>query len=116
MGDLNKYFSRSEFACKCGCGQNTVDAELLNYLIQIREHFNSPVKVTSGNRCKSHNRAVGGSISSQHLYGRAADIVVRGVDPIEVQNYASSIGVSGLGSYETFTHIDSRNGNAAWSG
>ncbi|EAS4214514.1 serine/threonine protein kinase, partial [Salmonella enterica] len=25
---ISKYFKRSEFACKCGCGQDTVDAEL----------------------------------------------------------------------------------------
>ena len=41
----------------------------------LREAWKSPIKVTSGYRCGVLNRAVGGSSSSAHLYGCAADIV-----------------------------------------
>ena len=76
MGDLSEHFSREEMACKCGCGLDTVDAELLSLLEKIRAHFDRPITINSGCRCEAHNRAVGGSKNSQHLIGRAADIVV----------------------------------------
>lgn len=41
----------------------------------LREAWKSPIKVTSGYRCGVLNRAVGGSTTSVHLYGCAADIV-----------------------------------------
>ena len=40
-----------------------------------------PVHVTSGYRCPALNKAIGGSASSAHSYGRAADIVVTGYSP-----------------------------------
>ena len=49
---LNKYFHRSEFACKCGCGFDTVDTELLKVLTRLRVRFNKPVKITSACRCE----------------------------------------------------------------
>ena len=41
----------------------------------LREAWGSSLKVTSGYRCQSLNSAVGGSVSSAHLQGYAADIV-----------------------------------------
>ena len=41
----------------------------------LREAWKSPIRVTSGYRCGILNRAVGGSSTSAHLYGCAADIV-----------------------------------------
>ena len=115
MGDLSKHFNRSEFACKCGCGYDTVDAELIEYLEAIRLRF-GPVTVTSGCRCTEHNKAVGGSKNSQHVLGRAADIQVKGVEPATVQAYCEdSLIPQGLGSYNSFTHIDTRSsGDARW--
>jgi uncharacterized protein YcbK (DUF882 family) len=116
MGDLNQYFSRSEFACSCGCGYDTVDAMLLEALRELRRHFKKPIRVTSGCRCKAHNEAVGGSERSQHTLGRAADIQVVDVSPADVQDLAESLGLS-VGRYETFTHIDTRTGvPARWRG
>ena len=113
---FNSYFSREEFECKCGCGQNTVDAGLILQLTLIRERFNKPVIVTSGNRCMAYNERVGGSRNSQHLLGRAADIIVKDVDPDDVADYAEKINVDGgVGRYSTFTHVDSRCGFARWS-
>lgn len=115
MGDLSKNFSRNEFACKCGCGQDDVDTELLNHLDTIREHFDARVDISSGNRCATHNEAVGGVSSSFHLRGRAADITVLGIPPSVVAELARQLGISGVGDYETFTHVDSRsNGLARW--
>lgn len=118
MGDLSTHFSRREFACRCGCGFDTVDAELLAVLEEVRQHFDAPVVITSGCRCASHNQRVGGSPGSQHLLGRAADIQVRGVAPAAVAQHLEELypGRFGIGRYATFTHIDTRNSASRFRG
>ena len=113
---LSEHFNRSEFACKCGCGFDTVDAELILLLEEIRGTFHRPVVISSGSRCREYNAAVGGKQSSQHLLGRAADIVIHGTDPLDVQRYidAAYPDSYGLGRYTNFTHIDTRNKKARW--
>ncbi|QDP67542.1 MAG: putative peptidase M15 [Prokaryotic dsDNA virus sp.] len=116
---LSKNFSRQEFKCQCGsCDYDTVDAELINVLQSLREHFDKPVKITSGNRCTLHNASIGGSLHSYHIRGRAADIQVSGVSAIAVQGYLTSIYADkfGIGSYASFTHIDTRTKAGRWNG
>lgn len=76
MGDLSRNFSRSEFECKCGCGEAEVSPLLIEHLQKLRDYTGEPIRITSGLRCEAHNAAVGGAINSQHLKGLAADIVV----------------------------------------
>ena len=124
MGDISKHFSRSEFACKCGCGFDAVDAKLLRDLEQVREALYDPhteedywIRINSGCRCPEYNESIGGSKKSQHLYGRAADFVVADTDPRDVYEFCEDvIEPGGLGNYETFTHMDSRTGHARWEG
>ena len=112
----SRYFKRSEFACKCGCGADTIDYELVRALDDIREHFDRPVVVTSGVRCQSYNKAIGGAAGSQHLRGRAADITVYATSPGLVADFAEELGLGGVGRYENFTHIDTRHGKSRWVG
>lgn len=50
--------------------------ELCEKILQpIRTKFGEPILITSGFRNSSLNRIVGGSPSSQHLKGEAADLV-----------------------------------------
>jgi len=104
------YFIRKEFACKCGCGFDTVDFELMAVLIELREHFGVPVIINSGCRCHFYNKQCGGVAQSQHLLGRAADITVKGVHPDKVFQYLNNKypGKYGIILYNTFTHIDTR--------
>ena len=107
---LTEHFYRDEFACRCGCGFDTVDTELVKFLQASRDHFGKPHTIISGCRCPEYNsrKEVGGKENSQHLYGRAADYVVEGVSPDLVQDFAEKYGMSGIGFYTTFTHVDSR--------
>lgn len=48
--------------------------ELSILLQKIRDIYNKPIIITSGYRCEKLNKAVGGSKTSQHRLGQAADI------------------------------------------
>ena len=50
----------------------------------VREHFGTPVIVSSGYRAPQVNRAIGGSASSQHCKGEAADFTVAGQSNLAV--------------------------------
>lgn len=119
---LSKNFKLSEFDCKCGkCNKVVLDLKLIKMLQKIRDHFNASVNVNSGYRCAAHNKAVGGSNSSHHLKGMAADIRVEGIEPIEVAKYAESIGIKRIGLYEgdkegNFVHIGSGTTKRFWLG
>lgn len=120
---LTENFTVSEFACKgklC-CTTVKIDEALVAYVQQIRDHFEAPVSINSGYRCATHNKKVGGSTNSYHAKGQAADIKVLNVPPAEVAKYAESIGVLGIGLYETaadghFVHIDTRTKKSFWYG
>jgi len=119
MGNISKHFNRSEFACKCGeCRHIAVDKELVDVLEDVRTTFMQPVIITSSYRCTKHNAAVGGARTSMHLTGKAADIQIRNVAPSDVQKYFRNQykGKYGIGSYNTFTHIDVRDNEARWNG
>ena len=113
-----KHFTREEFACKCGCGQDTVDYKLVEILERLREWAGAPIVVTSGNRCPPYNESIGGSKNSQHMLGRAADIVVQGKSPFHVYRKLEEWYPDrhGFGYYEGFTHVDSRTNRARWKG
>ena len=120
---LSNNFDTLEFDCKGAncCNKTLIDKQLVDYLQHIRNHFGKPVTITSGYRCPTHNRAVGGVTNSKHTQGMAADIVIDGVAPREVAKYAESIGIKGIGLYETaadgyFTHIDTRANKDFWYG
>lgn len=69
-----KHFKFSEFACKCGCGENKISHEFVKKLDACREEAGVPFLITSGYRCVKHNKKVGGVADSSHTRGYAADI------------------------------------------
>lgn len=117
MGDLSENFSRSEFACTCGCGFDTVDAETLEVLEDLRAWAEVPVHITSGARCKKYNASVGGAENSQHLIARAGDVHVEGINPPAVFKYlvGKYPNKYGVGLYALWVHIDTRKGKARWT-
>ena len=122
---LSTNFNSYEFRCglgsPCSCSTVLVDDKLVEYLQKIRDHFGKSVKITSAYRCPSYNKSIGGATGSYHSKGMAADISVSGVTPREVAKYAESIGILGVGLYETdkdghFVHIDTRTTKSFWYG
>lgn len=122
---VSDHFYSTEFDCHGSgcCSQTIVNEKLIEYVEQIRTHFNAPVTITSPYRCPVHNSrpSVGGAPGSRHTKGDAADIVVKGIAPRIVAQYAESIGILGIGLYETgkdgyFVHIDTRDYKSFWYG
>ena len=118
-------FRVRELRCRDGTDTVMVDEALTVVLQCIREHFGKAVVITSGYRTAAHNAAVGGAKSSQHLYGRAADIRVQGVSVEDVAAYAESLmpDWGGVGRYPVkagrttgWVHVDTRADKARWRG
>ncbi len=85
---MTKNFSIKEFDCKCGCEMPSdvlVNiTKLANQLQYVRDCVAMPITINSAYRCEAHNSSdeVKGSKNSQHLLGKAADIVIQGLDPV----------------------------------
>lgn len=122
---LTDHINSREMRCglgrSCSCTTTLIDSKLMDALEKIRLHFGKKLTITSGYRCPSYNASVGGATGSYHSRGQAADIVVDGVSPKQVAAYAESIGVLGIGLYETakdgyFVHVDTRAYKSFWYG
>ena len=124
---LSPAFKVREFRCRDGSDAIMIDQTLVVLLQAIREHFGKAVTITSGYRTAAHNAAVGGSKSSQHLLGRAADFYVEGVPVATVAAYAETLlpGRGGIGRYPKdakhparktgWVHIDTQAGKSRWT-
>ena len=115
---LSTNFRVNEFACEDGSDVVFVSDGLVQVLQAIRSHFGRAVTVSSGYRTPSHNKKVGGAEYSQHLYGLAADITVKGIKPKTVAAYAETMlpGTGGIGVYDWGIHIDVRKTKSRWNG
>jgi hypothetical protein len=120
MGDLSKDFDSSEFfktdtyqRIKSGNRLPAwyIDANLIYILQELRDHFKKPIKITSGFATPAENITRGSTAEwSMHIFGKAADFVVEGVDAKTVQGYLRKKYKNiGLGCGVDFTHIDTRN-------
>ena len=131
---VSEHFQDHEFAQRAGhgCASALYPADwiaprlapLCKALERIRSEFGGAViTILSGYRSPAYNAAIGGAPKSQHMEGRAADIVVHGVAPSEVYDrilalyHCGEIEIGGLGKYPGFTHVDVRGGAlATWQG
>ena len=116
---VSPHFTRSEFACNCGCGFNVVDTQLVSILEATRSHFKKKypdrkvvVIITSGNRCTSYNSSLvpPGARNSYHIKALASDITIPTVHEDEVADYLEETYPYTLGiiRYDGRTHIDMR--------
>ncbi|MEE4247931.1 MAG: D-Ala-D-Ala carboxypeptidase family metallohydrolase [Kangiellaceae bacterium] len=121
---LTDNFTLSEFKSRDGAltPKNLLGniLSLADNLQVLRDHFGFPIKVNSGYRSPEHNSRVGGGQRSQHLLGKAADIVIEGISPddvadaIELLISQGKMQQGGLGRYDDFTHYDIRGTKARW--
>ena len=82
----------NEVKCPC-CGECLIGPETLEMAEKIRAHFGGrPYTVSSGYRCKKHNREVGGVANSRHTTGKAMDGTISGVRAAEAVKAAYELG------------------------
>lgn len=86
----------------------------------VRDYFGVPVSINSSYRTFEHNRRVGGSPQSQHLRGFALDFTFSDKNTLErtkselaaqrgeLWNRIRMKGVTAVGIYDGFIHIDAR--------
>ena len=108
--------------------------KVANQLQTLRNYIGKPITVNSAYRSEDYNKVIGGAHkidkngnrieTSQHVFGRAADIVVKGMTPLEVHTTIElliekgDMLQGGLGLYEKkgFVHYDIRGTKARWDG
>ncbi|RJX17182.1 MAG: DUF882 domain-containing protein [Ammonifex sp.] len=117
MARLSSHFTEEEARCRCGCGRMVVNDILVRLLEAMRAAAgHRPVVVHSWNRCEQYNKKIGGKPDSQHLYGKAADVSIKGVGVAQLAKFAESSGADGIGTYpkQGFVHVDVRGYPARW--
>jgi hypothetical protein len=89
-------FTRSQTASELGFFNTPLESDIQNLdllvsniLDPLRKAWGKPIIVTSGYRVPRLNEAVGGVKNSDHLYGRAADIVPQ--DPKDFKKFTEFI-------------------------
>lgn len=88
-----KYFKKDEFKCKCGGKHcNGFPVEMNHTVVRLaeraRKHFGKPCIVSSGLRCTTHNKNVGGVSNSRHTKGKAIDLSIQGVKASKIFEWA----------------------------
>ena len=122
---LSPHFNAREFRCKCGKEHDfQIADELIEKLEKLYASLNcSKIIVTSGYRCVTHDKKVGGSGTGQHTLGKAADICCYGQDGQPISSKvvcckAQDIGFTGIANITAayqYTHVDVRTGKK-WYG
>lgn len=121
---LENNFHLREFRCKDGTDvpDDLMDnvKKLAKNLQVLRDHIQKPITIISGYRTPEYNKKCGGVKRSQHLFAKAADIVVSGMTSLEVRDTIiqlikdGEMDPGGVGIYPTFTHYDVRGRNSRW--
>mgnify|MGYP006376259313 CR=1 FL=1 len=123
-------FTRQEFDCKDGTPypEEWIESRLrplCEAIEVIREVAGGkPINITSAYRTEAHNKKVGGAKNSEHVKGRAVDIVCRGKGmTAEVLHTIilrligeKKIPDGGVGLYHSWVHYDQRGCPARWRG
>ena len=122
---LSSHFNVQEFKCKCGGTHDIlISSELIDKLEQLYTALNcSKIIVTSGYRCPTHDKNVGGTSTGQHTKGTAADICCYGQDGKPISSKlvcckAQDIGFTGIANIDSsyqYTHVDVRT-SGKWYG
>ena len=122
---LTKNFTQREFRSRDGA-KMPLDVlenikELACNLQVLRDFLGESIKVNSGWRSESHNKAIGGVKTSQHVLGKASDICVKDIETDDLYLIIESLieqgemQEGGLGLYNSFIHYDIRGTRARWN-
>lgn len=117
---LFEHFPWSDFACKC-CGVILVHPRFIVAYSRLVEFVNpSRVIVHSGYRCTAHNREIGGSSRSRHMFGMALDFHIVNMTLEDMHEIVCLIPeFKGIGQYPKWNnpglHADVRTDRKEWT-
>jgi len=118
LTQLTPNFKYGEFFCNGIKPPDSVYPNILSLakeLQKVRDVVKKPIIVNSGWRTAEHNEAVGGASDSQHLTGKAADVVITGIEPKFANIYLAKYGnFKGFGIAGSYTHVDIRSTLTIW--
>lgn len=106
MPDFWKFFTPAEFACS-HCGELLIQEPFLDRLVACRIVAGIPFVINSGFRCLVHNMNIGGSKSSSHMFGWAADIACPGSrERYLIVKAAMLVGINRIEDAGSWVHLD----------
>jgi len=121
MGTISKNFSYSEFEKSAVAEANgivnvivsfevrdAIRALTLSVLQPLRNAWGAPLRINSGYRCQRLNELVGGSKTSQHMKGEAADIDAPHPIKLAQLAYDMELPFDQMIIYPTFVHFSHR--------
>lgn len=106
----------SEYALRHGINNMPTDADVLenlhtlaNGLERVRLLLGKPLIISSGYRAPKVNAGIGGSPTSAHCKGLAADFVAAGISPraaaLEIAEHAETLGIDQVIYEGTWVHV-----------
>lgn len=104
-------FKLSEYQSQDGADLVLVYPETIFLAQRIRNRLGEYVISNSSYRSPAHNKAVGGVSNSQHIFGRAMDLVIPDRTPSFVAKQAEVLGARCTIIYVGFCHVDMRSGS-----
>ena len=118
---LTENFTRSEFACPCGCNSQMIEQELADKVQSIRDKLGKKIRITSGYRCVSHNASKKSAAASRAVICTASlPTGERKTAPstLSALAFLPESRFGGIGIYwhsrGAFVHTDTRGGKATW--
>lgn len=90
-----KYFTESDFACRCGCGL-LPKPETMLFADRVREEWGQPLNSNSGARCHQQTinlrmRGIPAALGSAHNEGLAVDLAPVAARPELPEDYLKRV-------------------------
>jgi len=109
-----RYFTRDEFACRCGCQRNEIPDEFIHDMDDLRQACGFPLVITSGWRCEKHPDEVAKDEPGEHNRAAADVRAHNGHQLYVIQEQAYALGFHGIAAGEGFVHVDRRATKTSW--
>ncbi len=116
-----KEMTLSEYAIRHGIDNTPANNQIVNLkrlceniLEPLRAMVDKPINVTSGYRSPSVNSGIGGSPTSQHMKGEAADINVENLTPQQLFDLIRNSELpfdQVIQEFDTWVHVSHRKNN-----
>lgn len=96
-------------------GPILIDFYSMDCLQNFRDEVGKSFIINSAYRSPDYNTFIKGATTSQHMKGKAFDISMHNHGDIEeLAEVAREFGFNGIGYYNTFLHVDTRESTAFW--